>query len=255
LHRTQVVILGLLLVVLCFSIPAAAFVPEEGELNTKVLAAYRGLKSWQATVSFDDESGLTARVWYSAGKWRQEWQVGGGNGTAAAVGVGGKVFASCPGGGAPLPVLAYWQPPQPVRTWKELGMDNATAGFGFCDEAPCFIFGAEPGDDVRSQVRLNNETMALLFMRLDNAGRPLQFSFGDYATFKGFEFPGKGTLTFEDGTTVSFSMIWNEINRAGDPKLYSPDVFSMNHSGKACGMMSPLYRRLRDEFSFISASQ
>lgn len=254
MHRSQQKIIFCLLLVLLLCAPAAAFVPEEQELDAGVRASYRGLKSWQAVITFEEEPGLTLDLWFSGRKWRQEWTAPGGNGTAASVGVGPNILASCPEGDSPLPVMLYWLTPRPVDIWKQLGVDNATAGFGFCDDVPCFTFGAEPGDDLRPQVRLNNETKALLLLRFNNNGQPVQFSFEEYATFKGFELPRKGMVIFADGSGLPFAIEWKDINKAADDVLYSPEGFNSDFSGTECIMNSSVFRKLQEVFNSINLS-
>ncbi|WP_147821109.1 hypothetical protein [Salidesulfovibrio onnuriiensis] len=185
-------------------------------------------------------------------KWRQQWTAADSNATAVSVGVGPKVLAACPGGAAPLPIMLYWQTPDPVGIWRQLGVDNATAAFSFCEEAPCFILGAEPEDANSAQVRLNNETKALLLLRFYNQGVPIQFSFQDYATRKGFEFPGKGILAVGEQPGVRFSIQWDEINQAGDAGLYSPEKVNSEYSDGNCGALPPVFQRLRTSFNSIA---
>lgn len=226
--------------------------PEEGELNASVQDAYRGLKSWKATLSFDDAPGLSVQYWFTGRKWRQEWAVAGSNATAVSVGDGPKVLAACPNGEAPLPLLLYWVTPQPVEIWKQLGVDNATAVFSFCGEAPCFILGAEAEDAESAQVRLNNETKAMLLLRFFNDGEPVQFTFEEYATFKGFEFPARGAVAVGAEPEVRFSIQWDEINRAGDNDLYSSQRLRDESAGRVCGALPPVFQRLRTSFNSIS---
>lgn len=236
---------------LFFSAPAPAFAPEEGELKAELRAAYGGLKSWKATVDFSDESGLSLQIWQSGGKWRQVWKTRDNTGTAASVGASDTVLASCTEK-TPLPILLLWQPAHPVETWKTLGVDNATAGFAFCGEEPCLVLGAEPEDETTSQVRLNNENHSLLLLRFRNHGEAVQFSFEEYFSFKGFQFPSTGSVTFADGSPVRFSIKWDAINRADDVALYDAQGFSREFPFAGCGTMPALFHQLSQAFNSIN---
>ena len=194
-----------------------AFTPNDVELAAQMRAAYGGLSSWKAQVTYPEYPDVATTVWWSGGKWRQEWTGVAGQ-PAVAVGVGGGVLASCPAAFPVNPVLAF-MPTRPVEAWKAWGVDNATRQYGFCGDSPCFIMGADVTDETLPAIRLDNETMAPLLLRLGGAV-PSTVTFGDYAVHKGFALPGSGEVIFADGSTLAFTVTWTDLLQADDPGLY-----------------------------------
>jgi len=202
--------------------PGLAFTPDDGELRHAVNSNYGPLSSWEAEMSFPDYPGVTAHLWYARGKWRQEWKSE--VGKAVAVGYLGNVSAGCTAGAFPLSPLFVWMVPAPVDTWKSWGVDNATAGYGFCDEAPCYLFGVDTtakGDS--PAVYLDNESQAPLFIRYGSGSGLTTIAYGDFRVLGGFGLPQSVAVT-RDGTTLKASVRWIAVNRADGEELYARDA-------------------------------
>ena len=177
------------LFVCLLALPAAAFTPDDGELAHLLREKYGALSSWEAEMAFADHPGVSVHLWYARGKWRQEWTAGD---KVVAVGVNGNVSAKCTAGEFPLSPLFVWMVPNPVETWKSWGVDNATASYGFCDDMPCYLFGADPGDDASPAIFMNNESMAPLLVRFGSGAGRSTVDYADYRTL--------GALTCRGGS-------------------------------------------------------
>ncbi|QGY40690.1 hypothetical protein GM415_11330 [Pseudodesulfovibrio cashew] len=236
-------ILTALLFVCLFALPAAAFVPDDGELAAQVRKIYGPLSSWEAEMTFPEYPGVAVHLWYARGKWRQEWRAGT---SAVAVGRNGNVVAECTPDGFPLSPMFVWMTPDPVGTWKSWGVDNATRNFGFCDEQPCYLLGAEPGDETLPTVRLNNEDMAVLLVRYASGGGMISVGYGDYRTLGGFRVPQTVTTTFADGQVLEAKVKWIAVNRADGEELYDRDSVG----GTPCLAPPAPFDLLRDAFRY-----
>jgi hypothetical protein len=199
--------------------PASAFTPDDVELAHLLRGKYGALSSWEAEMAFADHPGVTVHLWYARGRWRQEWAAGD---KALAVGVNGNVSAKCTESGFPLSPLFVWMVPDPVETWKSWGVDNATASYGFCDDLPCYLFGADPGDDTSPAVFMNNESMAPLLVRYGSGTGLTTVEYGDYRTLGGFDVPRSVKVT-RDGSSLSATVKWIAVNRADSEELYARD--------------------------------
>ncbi len=204
------------------AVPGFAFTPDDGELAQAVHSTYGPLSSWEAEMSFPDYPGVAVHLWYARGKWRQEWKSAAGK--AIAVGYQGNVSARCTAEDFPLSPLFVWMVPNPVETWKSWGVDNATAGYGFCDETPCYLFGAdttESGD--APAVFLDNESEAPLLIRYGTGSDLTTLSYSDFRVLGGFSLPQSVGVT-RDGTTIRATVRWIAVNRAEGEELYARDA-------------------------------
>ena len=208
------------LLVCLFALPASAFTPDDVELGRLLHGKYGALSSWEAEMTFADYPGVTAHLWYARGKWRQEWTAGD---KAVAVGVNGNVSVKCTAGEFPLSPLFVWMVPDPVAAWKSWGVDNATASYGFHDDLPCYLFGADPGDDTSPAVFMNNESMAPLLVRYGSGTGLTTVEYGDYRTLGGFDVPRSVTVT-RDGRELAATVKWIAVNRADSEELYAREA-------------------------------
>lgn len=203
------------------AVPASAFTPNNEELNQAIRKNYGPLSSWEAEMSFPEYPGVVAHLWYARGKWRQEWKAGD---TAKAVGINDSVVASCtPGDFAQSPMFV-WMVPNPVETWIGWGVDNATSVFGFCEDTPCYMLGAEPDDATSPAVFLNNEDMSPLQIRYVSESGLTTLQYSDYKTLGGFRVPQKVTMTFGSDSVLKADVKWIAVNRADDEMLYARDA-------------------------------
>ena len=224
------------------ALPAFAFTPDDGELAHLLHGKYGALSSWEAEMSFADHPGVSVHLWYARGKWRQEWTAGD---KALAVGVNGNVSAKCTAGEFPLSPLFVWMVPNPVETWKSWGVDNATASYGFCDDSPCYLFGADSGDDASPAIFMNNESMAPLLVRYGTGIGLTTVEYGDYRTLGGFDVPRSVTVT-RGGSTLSATVKWIAVNRADSEELYAREALNPT----PCAEPPEPFAILRDLFRY-----
>lgn len=181
------------------------------------------MTSYEAEITFPDFPGQSIMISSRHGKWRQDWTVKSeGNSTSAsATGFIFEVDDTCPAKTAfPVPATGLWLPRDPVQDWMDLGVNNATKSFGFRENTPALIIGAEPGDETSPQVWLDNETYAPLKLIFNaHAGR-VQFVFESYVTFAGFEVPKSGKVIFGDNEPIEFNIGWISIRKKLDPSIF-----------------------------------
>ncbi len=214
--------------------PARAFFPSDEELNDTMYHNYGALTSYEAVLTFPSEPGTKLAIFRGHDHWQQTYtssEVSNSTVTAKAVGQYFKPIAQCPANaGMPVPVLQIWAPDDPVSDWMSIGATNATKSYGFYEETPVFVFGAEPGDDVSPQVWLDNETFAPLKIVL---GEGRAITFGTYSKFAGFMLPHSGTINVGD-EVIDFRVEWKGIR-----KKISPSVFSATVIKKQSGCTVP----------------
>lgn len=225
--------------------PAFAFTPNDEELAKQIRKVYGPLASWEAEMTFPDHPGVSAHIWYARGQWRQEWKAGD---TALGVGVNGNVVAQCTTETFPLSPMFVWMVPDPVETWRSWGVDNATKVYGFCDESPCMMIGAEPGEDALPAVHLNNEDMAPLLVRYSTGDSMTTVRFSEYRTKSGFRVPQKVTVDM-DGTTLTGILVWKSVLDAGSRELYSREAVDTT----PCADPPEPFTTLRDNFRYPEA--
>ena len=226
-----------------FSLPAFAFTPDDGELAARLQKEYGALTSWEAEMSFPEFPSVTAHLWYARGKWRQEWKAGD---KATAVGLNDSVIASCVAEEFAQSPLFVWMTPDPVETWKSWGVDNATQNFGFCDSMPCYMLGAEPGDEVTPTVQLNNEDMSPILIRYNSGGTLISVQYADYRTFGGFRVPETVVTRVGDEQVLEAKVKWIAINRADGEELYARESVD----SAPCATPPPPFDILRDSFRY-----
>ncbi|WP_027722619.1 hypothetical protein [Maridesulfovibrio zosterae] len=223
--------------------PARAFFPSDEDLNEVIFQNYGALTSYEAIFTFPSEPGTKLTIIRGHDHWQQtfsyELNV---NSTVTAKSVGQyfKTIAQCPSNGdMPVSVLQFWSPDDPVSDWMSLGVSNATKSYGFYQETPAFVFGAEQGDNSSRQIWFDNETFVPVKIVL-GAGKAV--TFGSYSKFAGFMLPHSGTL--QDGDdTIDFRIEWESIR-----KKISPAVFSASAITKEDGCsvpLSPVYEILK----------
>lgn len=225
-----------------FTLPAAAFAPDDRELSSFLQKNYGALSSWEAEMSFPAYPGVSVHLWYARGKWRQEWKAGD---TAVAVGMNGSVVAKCTVEEFALSPLFVWMAPNPVETWRSWGIDNATRNYGFCDGMPCFMIGAEPGNETAPAVHLNNENLAPILIRFASGTGVTTVQFAEYRTLGGFSVPEKVVATM-GGEPLETTVKWIAVNRAEGEELYARDAFDST----PCAAPPPPFDILRDSFRY-----
>lgn len=237
--------LSAVLLACLFAAPAHAFVPDDEELASHIRKVYGPLTSWEAEMTFPEYPNVTVNLWYSRGMWRQEWKAGD---TATAIGVNGRVAGKCTAEPFPLNPMFVWMVPNPVETWRSWGVDNATRVYGFCEEAPCMMLGAEPGDDMLPSVHLNNEDMSPLMIRYPVGQSMTTVVFSEYRTKSGFRVPQKVTLHMGD-TTLEAYLKWKSVLDSDNRELYSRDALD----GTPCASPPAPFDILRDHFHYPEA--
>ncbi|WP_319543563.1 hypothetical protein [uncultured Pseudodesulfovibrio sp.] len=215
-------VIGVILLVVFAALPATAFTPDDEELTGALKKHFGPLRSWEAKMTFPEHSGVEVHVWYSRGKWRQEWQAGD---TAAAVGLNGNMTTACTPGSFALSPLFVWMPPNPLETWKQWGVAVDVRNYGFCSEQPCFMLGAEPGDDASPAVRLNNEDLTPLLVRYVTGAGLTSVEFLDHKTVAGYSVPQK-IVVIVAGTSLEVAVKWIAINGADSEDIYVKESLS-----------------------------
>jgi len=223
------------------TLPVSAFTPDDEELSSLMQKNYGALSSWEAEMSFPAAPNVKAHVWYARGKWRQEWTGGG-----KAIGMNGNVVAKCVVDDFALSPLFVWMPPNPVETWKSWGVDNATSSYGFCDTMPCYLFGAEPGDESTPMVQLNNEDMSPLVVRYRSDKGLTTVTYGEYRTLGGFRVPQSVSLVVEGDSVLEAKVKWIAVNRADGEELYARDALDT----APCAVPPTPFDVLRDSFRY-----
>lgn len=232
--------------VFLFAVPASAFTPDDEELAALVKGNFGALSSWEAEMTFPAYSGSKVHVWYARGRWRQEWRAGD---TSVAVGKGGNVVAKCTAGDFALSPLFVWMPPDPVESWRSWGVDNATRGYGFCDDKPCFMLGSEFGDESSPSIRLNNEDFSPILFRYSTSVGLTTVNYSDYRTLGGFRVPQKVVVSVGD-ELLEIEIDWIAVNRADGEELYARD--SIDEA--PCAMPPTPFDILRDSFRYPSVN-
>lgn len=222
--------------------PVFAFVPDDEELSALLKKNYGPLTSWEAEMRFPEYPGVSVNIWYARGKWRQQWKAGD---TAEAVGMSGSVVASCTAGEFALSPLFVWMVPNPLETWKSWGIDCVNRNYGFCGEQPCFMLGADPGDDSMPVIHLNNEDMAPLLIRYMSEGKLISVSYSDYKTLGGYRVPQKIVFT-DGGEPFEVHVTWKSVMNANSEELYTRESISAT----PCAEPPAPFGLLRERFRF-----
>jgi len=237
--------LVVILFVIFTALPVAAFTPDDEELTGSLRKYYGPMRSWEAEMTFPNYPGVTAHVWYARGKWHQEWQAGD---KAEAVGVGGNVTGTCIAGQFAMSPLFVWMPPNPLETWKNWGVAVDVRNYGFCGDQPCFMLGAEPGDDASPAVQLNNEDLTPLLVRYVTGAGLTSVEFLDHKTVAGYSVPQKVVVTV-GGTSLEAAVKWIAVNGADGEELYVKESLSPI----PCAEPSAPFDFLRNSFRYPSS--
>ncbi len=224
---------------------ASAFMPGDQELSTLLQKKYGPLASWEVEMTFPDFPDVVAHIWYARGKWRQEWAA---KDMATAVGLNGHASGACTAESFALSPLFVWMVADPLNTWKSWGIDNTIQSFGFCDNLPCYMLGARPGDDISPSAQLNNEDMSPILVRYKTEGGYMVVAFKDYRTFSGFRVPQTVVTQMGDNATLEAHVRWIAVNRAGGEELYARDALD----GQPCAEPPSPFDLLRDHFRYPS---
>jgi len=230
--------------VLAFVLTASAFMPNDEDFSLLIQKNFGALTSWEAEMTFSKYPGTAVHIWYARGNWRQEWRAGD---TAVAVGNAGTVVGKCTADDFALSPLFVWMPPNPLETWKAWGVDNATRNYGFCDDSPCFMIGAEPGDNTTPSIQLNNEDFSPILIRYASGAELTSVHYSDYRTLGGFRVPEKVVVNF-DGDRLEADVKWIAVNRADGEELYARDALD----GTPCAMPSAPFDILLKSFRYPS---
>lgn len=233
------------LLVSAFACPAFAFAPDDEELAASLRKNYGPMTSWEAHMEFPRYPGVSVDIWYARGKWRQEWHAGD---QARAVGMGGNVAAACTAGNFALSPMFVWMVPNPVATWNSWGIESSRRNFGFCGDHPCFMIGANPGQDDAPAIWLNNEDYAPLLVRYMSDVGLTTVEFVEYKTFAGYRVPQKVIVTVGD-ESLECLVSWKRVNGADSEELYARDALDTT----PCAEPSAPFQFLRDIFHYPQA--
>ncbi|WP_027179264.1 hypothetical protein [Maridesulfovibrio bastinii] len=225
IKKNLIIVFAVLAVILVTFGPARAFFPSDEEISSSVHSSYARFDSYEAQITFPDYPGQTLNISADHSRWRQDWTVQYSENatTTSAVGVLLDVDRVCPEGAAfPVPLIQLWLPQDPVQDWMSLGVNNATRSYGFSDDTPVLVFGAEIGDDASPQVWLSNENYAPIKIIFNSMNGKTELDFGSYKRIGGFELPESGNIV-SAGNKVAFQIKWISVNKHLDPSIFSED--------------------------------
>ncbi|NDV27252.1 hypothetical protein [Desulfovibrio sp. JC010] len=228
------VVFSVLAVSLLCSGPARAFFPSDEGIDETMYRKYGALTSYEAELTFPSEPGTTLVIKRGHDHWQQTFTETGTNATVTAKSVGQyfKTIAQCPpAADMPVSMLQFWAPDDPVADWMEMGMTNATKSYGFFDDIPAFVFGAEQGDDNSPQIWFNNENFAPIRIVL---APQREVRFGTYSKFAGFMLPHTGIMKVGE-ETLDFNIQWKSIRKKIAPAEFAPVAISKS---KGCAVPS-----------------
>lgn len=228
----RLVSFALACVLLCAGF-AFAFSPPDEELAKQLAARQAVAAAWEVEITFPEYPDVKVDVRRYRNRWVQQWSVNG-TMTAAASGSDAKVLASCPTGAFPLPLLLPWQPSQPLAMWQRLGMNNATSGYGFCGDDPCFVYGGRQSDSSAPQVHMHNDDLHVLFLRYAGPEGLLEFSYSDYSAVKGVHLPSKGKVRLPDDKILEFDIAWKSVGKRAKSADFDLKRFRKAWKDKAC---------------------
>ena len=234
------------ILLLCLTVlPAYGFTPDSEELAGRLSRNYGPMTSWEAKMTFPDYPGVAVKLWYAGGKWRQEWQAGD---SAVAVGINGNVVGSCTAGPFALSPMFVWMPPDPQTAWAAWGVDETVRNFGFCGDHPCFMIGAQPGDETLPAVYLDNEDYAPLLVRYASELGMITVKFEDYKSFAGYQVPQR-VIVLVGAQRLEAQVQWVRLNSAAGKELYAREM----PSALPCAEPPMPFQFLRESFRFPSA--
>lgn len=227
LIKKNLIIVLTVLAVSLFSIGSArAFFPKDDEISASIHSSYARLNSYEAEISFPDYPGQIIKISSSHNRWHEDWSVktDSNSTTASAVGLIFDVNRSCPENSQfPAPITSFWFPRDPIKDWMDLGVSNATKSYGFKDDTPSLIIGAEVGDDTSPQVWLDNENFALVKLIFKSKSGLVELDFDSYERFGGYDVPKSGKIIFDGNDPVVFDIKWLTINRNLDPSIFEEE--------------------------------
>lgn len=193
--------------------PGKGFFPSDDEIDNIMYNKYGALTSYQAVLTFPSEPGAALEIFRGHDHWQQTYiNSPDSNSTVTAKSVGQyfKSLAQCPADAdMPVSILQLWAPDDPVSDWMSLGVSNATRSYGFYEDTPAFVFGAQQGDDLSPQIWFDNENFAPLKIVL---GPDRIIKFGSYSKFAGFMLPHSGILQAGD-EILNFRIEWKGIRK------------------------------------------
>lgn len=227
-------VFSVLAVSLFISSPARAFFPSDEGIDETMYRNYGTLTFYEAELTFPSEPGTTLVIKRGHDHWQQTFTEAGTNATVEAKSVGQyfKTIAQCPTeADMPVSVLQFWTPDDPVSDWMEMGVSNSTRSYGFSEDTPAFIFGADQGDDTVPQIWFNNENFAPLKVVL---GPQREISFGTYSKFAGFMLPHTGTLKVGE-EVLDFRVQWKSVRKKIAPSVFAPAAIKKS---KGCAVPS-----------------
>jgi hypothetical protein len=109
-----------------------------------------------------------------------------------------------------------------VQAWQSWGVDVASGSYGFCGEDPCLMLGADPADEDKPAISLNNEDLAPLAIRYPSALGMISVEFSDYRTYAGYRVPQQVVVRSGQGELTAH-VEWVRINGADGEELYARD--------------------------------
>lgn len=224
INKNLIFVLTVLAVGFVSITPARAFFPSDDEISSSIHSSYARFDSYEVEITFPEYPTQSLKIYNNKNKWRQDWTVSGeSNSTvSSAVGYLFDIDQVCPYGAVfPIPLTSIWMPRDPIQDWVELGVNNVTKSYGFSDNIPALIIGAETGDDNSTQVWLDNENFTLLkFIRSTSDGK-VEFKFDSYERFGGFNLPKTCTISFPGLESIDVEFKWISVNKNLDSSLFN----------------------------------
>jgi hypothetical protein len=238
----------LLLLLLLFPTLGSGFTPSFENVRKALHVQLEGLSRYQVDITPIDTSDLLIRYWQDGPLWRQEWILTHSRERTslllAAIGRGETLNASFPEyRSIPLPFLTFWNPAS-RPWWDAYRINTSILTYGFLDDRPSLIIGAEYGQTKVPQLWVDNERFTPLRLLLPE----FDLKWKNYQKVGNHWLPGAMVVTFPDTDPYAFTITWRGVNAAMSHDRFSRENFlttyGLQHSlNYIPGSIRPLFDR------------
>jgi hypothetical protein len=217
---------------LLFPTIGSGFTPPFESVRGTVLAQLESLKRYQVDIVPTETPDLLIRHWQDGTFWRQEWILTQSQERTslllAAVGQGDILNASFPAyRSIPLPLLSIWSPAT-RPWWNAYRIDTGVMNYGFLEDRPSLIIGADYGQTKVPQLWLDNERFTPLRLLLPEN----DLKWANYQKVGNHWLPGRMIVTFPDTNPYAFTITWRGVNAVLSQELFSREIFLATYGGQ-----------------------